>query len=134
MDRRDRKTIAASGERTLSAGGRPRYLSLGLRWLVRLFLALFIAIAITTWTDLLFNPVVSEHLIGSEHACAIHYALCSWRSYILAELLPTSLLAGAALVTLVWRRLRRRETILNILALLAFLYLAWSAIQVQLAE
>jgi threonine/homoserine/homoserine lactone efflux protein len=133
MDRQDRRIIIAGDERAGMADTWRRYLSIGLRWVVRLFLALFIAIAITTWTDLFFDPVVSEHLIGSEHACAIHYANCSWRSYIFAELLPLSLLAGVAIVTLAWRRLRRRETILNILALLAFAYLAWTAIYVQLA-
>lgn len=128
------RTVIAGGEGTHVTGALSRYLPLGFRWVVRLFLALFIVIAVTTWTDLLFAPVVSEQLIGSEHACAIHYAYCSWRSYVLAELVPASLLAGAAVVALVWRRLRHRETILNVLALLAFAYLAWSAIQVQLAS
>lgn len=114
-------------------GAWPRYLALGFRWTIRLFLAFFIAIAVKTWIDLFFDPVISEHLIGSEHACAIHYTNCSWRNYILLELLPSSLLAGGAIVAVAWHRLRRRETFLNVLALLAFLYLAWSAIQVQLA-
>ena len=134
MDQRDQRTIIGVGEGIPVPGAWSRYLSLGFRWAVRLFLAFFIAIAVTTWTDLLFNPVLSEHLIGSEHACAINSALCSWRNYILLELVPTSLLAVAAIVALAWRGLRRRETILNTLALLAFVYLAWSAIQVQLAS
>lgn len=100
---------------------------------MRLFLAVFVALAITSWTDLLFSPVVSEHLIGSEHACAISYSYCSLLSYVLVDLLPSSLLGGAAVVTLAWRRMPQRETTLNIVAVLALAYLTRSVIEVQLA-
>jgi hypothetical protein len=133
MGRQDQRIIAAGDDGRHSAGSGRRYWSFGLRWLVRLFLALFIALAIASWTDLFFSPVVSEHLIGSEHACAISYSYCSLLSYVLVDLLPSSLLGGAAVVALAWWRMPRRETVLNIVAILALAYLAWSVLEVQLA-
>jgi hypothetical protein len=43
--------------------------------------------------------------------------------------IPPSLIALAAIVALSWRRLRHREVILNSLAVVACLFLAWAAIQ-----
>jgi len=134
MDRQDPRTIIARRESAAMMGAWARYLSLGSRWAVRLFLAIFVAIVLTIWSNLLFDPVVSEHLIGSKHACAIHYGYCSWSTYVLAELVPSTLLAGAAIVALAWRRLRRREVILSALALLGLVYLGWWTIQVQSAS
>ena len=52
----------------------------------------------------------------------------------LVRLFPISFIVFAASVwtDLLWWRLPRRETILNILAILALAYLAWSVIQIQL--
>lgn len=133
MDRQEQRTITTSGEDVRLSSSRSSYWLLGLRWLVRLFLMLFIAIAVSTWIDLFSSAEVYEQLIGSEHACAINYAYCSWRSYVLVHTILL-LMSIAAIVVLAWRRLPRREVILNILATLALTYLAWSAIQVRLAE
>lgn len=133
MGQQDQRTIAANDDGGHPAGGGRRYWSLGLRWLVRLFLVLFVAFAGTSWTDLLFTPVVSEHLIGSEHACTISYSYCSLLSYILVDLIPSSLLGGAAIVALAWWRMPHRETVLNIVAILGLAYLTWSVLRVQLA-
>lgn len=133
MGQRDQRTIAVNDDGGHLAGNGRRYGSLVVRWLVRLFLVLFVAFAITSWTDLLFSPVVSEHLIGSEHACAISYSYCSMLSYVLVDLLPSSLLGGAAVAALAWWRMPHRETVLNIVAILALAYFTWSVLEVQLA-
>lgn len=133
MDQQEQRTITSSGEGVRLLTSRPSYWLLGLRWLVRLVLMLFIAIAVSNWADLFSSAEVYEQLIGSEHACAINYAYCSWRSYVLVHTI-LSLMSIAAIIALAWRRLPRREAILNILATLVLAYLVWSAIQVRWAE
>ena len=103
----------------------------GLGLPVRLFLILFIVFAASSWTDLLFKKDEFDRLIGSEHACAMSMAYCSWGHYFLSQTIPSSL-AIAAIVALAWRRFPRREAILNTLAIAALVFLAWSVIQVQL--
>ena len=111
--------------------GKASYWRRGLGWLVRLFLILFVVFAASFWTDILFKTEEYDRLFGSEHACAVSKAYCSWNSYILAQI-PPSLLAIAAVVALLWRRLPRREPILNALAIIVCVFLAWSVIQVHL--
>lgn len=101
-----------------------------LRWVVRLFLVLFVIFIASFWTDLLSHREEYDRLFGSEHACAISKAYCSWGSYMLAQV-PPSLIALAAVVVLSWWRLRHREAILNSLAIAACLFLAWAAIQAR---
>ncbi len=132
MDRQGQRTIIASGESVRVAGARRRCLSLGLGWIVRLFLAFFVVFVVSIWADLFSNAEDYQQVIGAEPACAMSRAYCSWGGYVLAQIFP-SLLGIAAIVVLALWRLPRREAILSIQALLALAYLAWSVIAVQLA-
>lgn len=112
------------------ADGKMSYWRRGLGWLVRLFLVLFIVLVASIWTDLVVEAETYDRLFGSEYACYLSKNYCSWSDYTLS-LVPHSLLAIAAAVALAWRRLRRREAILNALAVMVLLFLAWLVIQAR---
>ena len=100
-------------------------------WAVRLTLILFIAIEVEIWLDILvFQPKEYERLIGSESACGVVKSYCSWQAFILDNVpfMALSILSAAALL---WRRLPRRELVLDMLAVLVFAYLGWRLYRAQ---
>lgn len=101
-------------------------------WLVRLILILFTGFSVAFWLDLLFKMDAYDQWIGSRYACRLKTAHCSWSSYFLAQIIP-SLLAIAAIVPLSWRRLPRREAVLNTLALAACVFVVWSVVETVLS-
>jgi hypothetical protein len=65
-------------------------------WVSRGFLALLILFEIEHWLDILvFDAKEYERLIGSESACGVASAYCSWTDFILynAPLVTTRLLS-----------------------------------------
>jgi hypothetical protein len=69
-------------------------------WVSRGFLALLILFEIEYWLDILvFDVKEYERLIGSESACGVASAYCSWTDFILYNA-PLIALAAAAFVAL----------------------------------
>ena len=94
-------------------------------WISRGFLVLFILGVIQSWLDVfVFQPEEYERLIGSESACGVASAYCSWKAYVLDNL-PFVILAVLAFVALVGRTLPRREQVLAGLGITICAYLAW---------
>ena len=96
-------------------------------WLVRSFLVLFIAINAYGWLDILvLQREEYERLVGSESACGIAEAYCSWAAFIWRGA-PFDALAVLSAVALLWRGLPRRETVLRAIVLVICIYLVWTA-------
>jgi hypothetical protein len=96
-------------------------------WVVRSFLILFIAINAYGWLDILvLQREEYERLVGSEAACGITEAYCSWPAFIWRSA-PFDALAVLSAVALLWRGLPRRELVLCAIALATCTYLAWTA-------
>jgi len=94
-------------------------------WIARLILVVFIALAAELWLDVfVFDPEEYERLIGSEAACGMFAAYCSWRSFLL-DMSPDAVLAILAALALLWRKLPWREAVLGILASAILAYMAW---------
>jgi hypothetical protein len=96
-------------------------------WAVRSFLFLFIAANAYGWLDILvLQRGEYDRLIGSEAACGIVEAYCSWPAFIWRGA-PLDALAVASAVALPWRGLPRRETVLRAIALAICACLIWTA-------
>ena len=95
----------------------------GLGWLLRLFLLAFVWLTVSIWLDaFVFSVAEHDQVIGSDPACGDSWAYCSWANYAVS-LIPGTVLAIGSVVAMAWRRLRHREWVLRVLALLTVLYL-----------
>jgi hypothetical protein len=101
-------------------------------WVTRLILILFVAITVEIWLDVFFfEPQEYERLIGSEAACGVAKAYCSWSAF-LVDNVPFIALSILAIIGLLWPSRPRRELVLGVLAIAICGYLAWRAYSVQL--
>ena len=102
-------------------------------WVSRGFLALLILFMTQYWLDILvFDPGEYERLIGSEAACGVAGAYCSWTAFVLYNA-PLMALAVAASGALVWRTMPRREQVLAALAIVTCIYVVGRASKSGLA-
>lgn len=98
---------------------------------MRLVLVLAVAFEVEIWLDVLvFQPEEYERLIGSESACGIAKAYCSWRAFILDNV-PLAALAILSAIAFLWRRLPQRELVLLVLVMTALVHFAWRAYRTQ---
>lgn len=97
-------------------------------WIVQPFLVLFIAANAYGWLDILvLQREQYERLIGSEAACGIAEAYCSWPAFIWRGA-PLDALAVLSAAALLWRGLPRRAIVLCAIAVAICAYLAWVGI------
>lgn len=95
-------------------------------WAVRSFLILFVAVNAYGWLDILvLQHDEYERLIGSESACGISEAYCSWSAFIWHGA-PFDAFAIVSTVALLWGGMPRREFVLRAIALAICVYLAWT--------
>lgn len=100
----------------------PRLVLDGAAQLLLLGFALIIAYL---WLDsFILNKAVYDRMVGSEAACGISWAYCSWRDYVWSLLTDTGL-ALAGIVAFAWRRLKGSAWALRSVALIVFCKLGW---------
>jgi hypothetical protein len=100
-------------------------------WIARLILALFVALTVYIWLDVLvLRPEEYERLIGGEAGCGKFKAYCSWQAFVL-DSVPDFALSILAVVGILWRSLPRRELIIGLLAVAICGYLGWRAYSAQ---
>ncbi len=93
----------------------------------QLLLLGFALIIVYLWLDsFILSPAVYDRMVGSEAACGISWAYCSWRDYVWSLLTDTAL-AVAGIVAFAWRRLKSRVWALRFLALVVLCKLGWQA-------
>ncbi len=73
---------------------------------------------------LVFQREEYERLVGSESACGVVEAYCSWPEFVL-DGAPFDALAVLSVIALLWRGLPRREVVLWAIIVAICVYLGW---------